>query len=159
MNEAMPDVDFVGRLLKFWDDRGIRYLKAIAPDEIRAFERQSGIILPEQLRAFYSATNGLRVPESSEADDQQFDFWPLEDLSRVTHAPTKVYFADVLQSAWEYAIEVEGSETSSKGAIYVATTTPVQIASSFACFVDRYIENDASLYPGSWYHPDGPRLV
>jgi hypothetical protein len=154
MSEAVVDVDFVRRLLKHWDDHGIPYLRAVAPDEIRAFERRSGIILPEQLRAFYSATNGLRIPGSSETDDRQFDFWPLEDLRRVAHAPTKVYFADVLQSAWEFAIEVEGSETSSKGAIYVATTTPVQIASSFASFVDRYIANDASLYPVSWYTPD-----
>jgi hypothetical protein len=151
------DVSFIERLLKYWDERGVPYLKGNSPRAIRAVERRTGIVLPEQLRAFYSATNGLRVPGSSGADDRLFDFWPLKEVCRVAHDPTLVFFVDVSQAAWEFAIEAEGSDKRSKGAVCVVTESPVEIAPSFAEFIDRYIANDPSLYPGHWYHPEGPR--
>lgn len=139
------DEDFVARLLRFWDSRRIQYLNGLSSERITELERSKGLSLPNEVRLFYRATNGLRVPGTAEADERTFDFWPLEEVRRADPAPSIAYFADVLQSAYEYGFRVGESETA---AVYLMQVEPVLIAPTFASFIDLYIRDDDSLYRG-----------
>jgi hypothetical protein len=153
---ATTDFGFVHRLLEYWDACGIPRLSGVTRAELDLFECNNGVSLPNELREFYLATNGLRVPGSQGVDDRLFDFWPLRDLCRVAHAPSKFFFADVQQAAWEFAIEVEG-DADPKGAVYILMAPPVKVAPSFASFIDLYMANDESLYAWSWYQPEADK--
>lgn len=141
---------FVDRVLEHWRSRNVKYLPGVSESELRSFERKHKVDLPEELRAFYTATNGVRVPGTDEVDDRNYDFWPLHELRLVENNRSQLYFADFQQWTWPFAIELVGDEHAERGAIYVVSGRLIKIAQSFAEFMDLYIADDSSLYWESW---------
>ncbi len=146
-DESYP---FIERVLEHWRARRVPYLPGVAKEQLQTFEREKNLRLPVELRAFYLATNGVRVPGTMEVDDKNYDFWPLEKLQVVEGEPSKLYFADFQQSTWTFAIELEGNETANPGAVYVADARFIPIADSFAEFMNLYIADDPLIYPITW---------
>ena len=144
--------EFVDRILRFWRGRGIPHLEGVTPATLEAFERERNIWLPDEMKAFYLATNGLRVPGTSETDDRYYDFWPISELNLTPSA--ELEFADVQQSAWTFSIELKEAGAEPKGTVYVSLPAPIPIAPSFGSFIDLYIADDERLYPSSWYQGD-----
>jgi SMI1 / KNR4 family (SUKH-1) len=144
---------FIARVLQYWRSRGVPYLPGVSEAEIVTFEQQKKLRLPEELRAFYRATNGLRVPGSPEVDDMQYDFWPLYELHGIPEGSSMLYFADVLQSSYQFAIECRGDNDFQKGSVFVVPGEPIKLASTFGEFIELYMRDDLSLYPISWYKP------
>lgn len=142
-----PHPDYLNRLLTSWRARNIPFLPGLPEAQVVAFESETGVTLPDDFRAYFLATNGLHVPGTKEADDRNYDFWPLADLWRDAADPDQLYFADYLQRAWQFAIELGEQD---RGSVYVAYGAFIKIASSFAEFIDLYIADDVSLYPISW---------
>jgi hypothetical protein len=126
----------------------VRYLPGVSETELQRFEDLNDLRLPPEFRAYYLVTNGVRVPGSPETDDKGYDFWPLHELRRVQADPLKVYFADFQAGSWSFAF---GLDPAKRGAVYIVAGPPIRIASTFEQFVDLYIADDDSLYPGVWY--------
>jgi hypothetical protein len=112
-------------------------------------------LLPDDVRAFYRATNGLRVPGTVEVDNAQFDFWRLHEVERSLPDSTQFYFADVLQSSWTLAVDLGPPGSPDTGAVYVAAGPSFKIADSFGEFMDLYVADDPLIYPISWDKPPG----
>lgn len=143
-NERYP---FINRVLAHWDAHDVSYLPGVSETELRSFEKSNTLQLPDDVRAFYMTTNGVRVPGTSGVDHKQYDFWPLRDLKRVEDNPSKLYFADFMQWLWPFAIEIEGPE---RGAVYVVPGKFIKIAPSFGEFMELYVADDESIYHSTW---------
>jgi hypothetical protein len=141
---------FIERVIGHWRSNSVEYLPGVSEDELRSFEHLLDIRLPDDMCALYLATNGLRVPGTDGVDERNYDFWPLTELQLAEGSPAALYFADFQQSSWTFAIGLVGDGTVRRGAVYVAAGRFIEIAHSFAHFMDLYIEDDDSLYWSSW---------
>lgn len=145
-SEAYP---FIDRVLTHWDEHHVPYLPGVSEAKIHSFEKCNKVTLPDDMRAFYLTTNGVRVPGSPEVDHNNYDFYPVDELRRVELRPSMLYFADYLQYMWSFAIELEGTQ---RGAVFVAPggEDVIKLASTFGEFMELYVVDDQSLYPKSW---------
>lgn len=142
-----PLYPFIGAVLAYWDAHHVQYLPGVSRAELRSFEESNDLRLPDDVRAFYLTTNGVRVPDTDGVDHKQYDFWPLRELKRVEDNRSKLYFADHMQCMWQFALELEGPE---RGTVYVVPGEFIKLAPSFGEFMELYVANDVSLYPISW---------
>ena len=140
---------FIERVLTFWEAHDVPYLPGASKAKIRSFEKSNGVSLPDDMQAFYLTTNGVRVPGSPEVDHDNYDFYPLDGLTRAERHPSMFYFANYLQYMWSFTVAVEGPH---RGGVFVAPGGDefIKVASTFGEFMELYVVDDQSLYPKSW---------
>jgi hypothetical protein len=63
-----------------WQTAGVDARPGVAPADLDAFERQNGIRLPDEIRAFYAEADGM--PPGA-WDEDLFSFWPLANVGPV----------------------------------------------------------------------------
>lgn len=154
-------MDFIERLAETWADEGVELRPGVSPDAICSFEREHGILLPEDVRRFYRTFNGtIGIDESLNA------FWPLEEIDSV---PTKLanfsgvpdyskietaladaqsFFVFADHSIWVhvFAMQMRFSNRNSTPVLWIANgITFATIAESFEHFWDLYLTDPNRL--------------
>lgn len=135
--------EFVERVLQRWRDHGISFLPGVDESELAALEERYGVRLPDDMRAFYRATNGTHGPQNSTGTDEEvFDFWPVEDIKPPARQwPKSLDFADYMIGEHGFAIDLD--ETSNNfGTVYGGGHI---MARSFSEFMDMYVAGDERL--------------
>jgi SMI1 / KNR4 family (SUKH-1) len=143
---AIDKFAFVERVLERWRDHGISFLSGVDESELASLEERYGVHLPDDMRAFYRATNGTRGPQNSSGTDEQgLEFWPVEDIEPlVRHQPKILDFADYMMAEHTFGTDLD--ETSNNfGTVYGGGHI---MARSFSEFMEMYVAGDERLiYP------------
>jgi hypothetical protein len=133
-----------------WRDAGLQ-LEATTRSGVEDFERRNRLELPSEFAAFYEAQNGM--PDGV-YDAHDIRFWPLtevraaaEELHQAGNALDGYYvFADYSLWAHAYAIRLSGLPDD---VVIVGGDAPIQVAPSFASFLEKYVYDPPSLFPGA----------
>ena len=72
----------VDAVISYWAAHDVPNLPGVSDDELLAFEDKHDVTLPADMRSFYEATNGTRVPLYPGWDHDFFEFWPLSEVVR-----------------------------------------------------------------------------
>jgi hypothetical protein len=144
----------VERVLERWRDHGISFLPGVDESELASLEERYGVRLPDDMRAFYRATNGTHGPQnSSGTDERDIEFWPVEDIKPLARQQPKVLdFADYMFAEHTFGIDLD--ETSKNfGTVYGGGYI---MARSFSEFMEIYVAGDERLiFPRLGEHPNG----
>jgi hypothetical protein len=84
-----------------------------------SFERTHGVRLPEDMRRFYRATDGTRVPLVNGCDHEMFDFYRLCDVTPDVDQPWAMNVADYMLLSWWYAVDLSGAGGVGIGTVYL----------------------------------------
>ena len=140
----------VGESLKrHWSSHDVKINAGASEAELRAFEDKYGVVLPEDLREYFSCVNGM---PHDVVDDGLIRFWTLEEVIPVSEgAPqysdrdyvenpeTLFLFADYSIWAHAYAIRLGKRALDSKEIVIIGYKSPKLFAESFKGFVDIYL--------------------
>ena len=145
----------IGESLKqYWLRQGIKLNLGASEIELFAFENKYNVLLPQDLRDYFSTMNGFN---DSDADGEYITFLPLDEIEPLSinwsQAPeAKSYFiiADFCLSSHVYAIKLT-KNTKYDNPVFIDfndNKSPTQIADSFSEFAQSYLRNDYKvLYP------------
>jgi hypothetical protein len=145
-----------GRLVKHWRSRSaVSLMPPVTAAEVKAFEEQYMVRLPDEVREYYRAANGFAP--ANDQDENGFSFWPLTrvcpvktfDGGRWSSEDTEdcFVFADYLSLSWGYAFRLTSDPVRAAVCIVgTASRRPRWIADSFLEFVELYVREDQRLY-------------
>lgn len=146
----------VQRLRQYWEEGEAPSLSPPAPPaEVRALELSKGVALPNDFRNYLEQINGFDQQRTYQ-DERGFNFWPLEKLTTVADCDDPsfgfvgdagyIMFCDYLDLSWVYALS---ARPGAHQVVLLGTRDgqPKVVADSFSQFVDRYLADDARLYP------------
>jgi cell wall assembly regulator SMI1 len=142
-----PTVDAV---IAYWDKNDVWYLPGVNEEELAQFEMRYRVHIPTEMRSFYKATDGTRVPLSTGEDHKSYSFWRLSEIEPDSHDNWLMNFADYLIMSWWYAIDLTGRGQFGRGAIYFMGAVggePLIVAHSFSEFLSLYVCDDRRLSP------------
>jgi hypothetical protein len=134
------------RMLARWRAEGVALNQGASLMQIESLERLLGTPLPEDMRTFYAAANGLA---DYQHDPRMVSVWSVERVVRERNildgedewgSYQDVAFADVLYSAWYFRLRVR--ETG--GASLIAELTNEEFPSLYAVF-DAFLQRPGSL--------------
>jgi hypothetical protein len=149
----------VSQLFARWRGQGLSIRPPCTLAAIVAFEKREQLILPEDLRAYWLAGDGMSETLGQSKDNEGFSFWPLHRLSRADkelahrspHTPVPpnavdyYVFADYLDWCWAYAVKLRSDGV---GTVVIVGAKAVNVvAPSFAEFIQLYLSDDRALYP------------
>jgi|SRR5882762_603786 len=153
-------MDSVGqKLVKHWKKFGLPLAPGCPEDKLATFEKRTGVVLPADMRTYFTVVDGMRSEWPGDHDPQGFSFWGLGRLSWLPEefaekSPQGVgfpgfedfyAFADYLNWSWAYAIRLLAISERNQ-VILVGKDTPELVAESFSEFVDLYLVDSPSLY-------------
>lgn len=143
---SVDTFDFVERVLERWRSHGVSFLPGVEESELDSLEERYGVHLPDDMRAFYRATNGTHGPQnSSGTDERDIEFWPVEDIKPLVRQQPKILdFADYMFAEHTFGIDLD--ETSDNlGTVYGGGHI---MARCFSEFMEMYVAEDERLiYP------------
>jgi hypothetical protein len=154
------ELDFVDRLLSYWKNQGLILANGNADGVLAEFESKYSILLPNDMRRYLSAANGMSNIPGRDSDSNGFRFWPLEEI-KPTVAACEVagvpllpgqnsdrlfIFADYFDWSWAYAIDLSETNRESQPVIHIGTLESKTVAQSFTEFVNLYLEDAKVLY-------------
>jgi hypothetical protein len=151
--ERNVDATFAA-LREFWRSRGIQTNPGAADGEIDAHQVRFAIRLPDDVRAYFRAVNGMSSgPESrADMDDDLIRFYPLAECrplsvewpeDRLPDAEAFLCFADYSIWCWGYGVRVRTPEAGEVHALYGGKS--VKVADSFIDFLAAYLRRDHSV--------------
>ena len=143
-------ISSVDATISYWVAHGVPYLPGVSDDELLAFEDKHDVTLPADVRSFFKATNGTRVPLNPGWDHDYFEFWPLSEIVPDSDFAWAMNFADYQMLSWWYAIDLTGSGGLAPGTVYLLGTRdgkPQVAARSFTEFLDLYVAGSERLWP------------
>ena len=146
---AFVEVAVLGqRLRQYWLDTGVQVLPGVSLQQLDAFEKRHGVLLPPDVRDYFSTVDGM---PDCESDGDFISFWELarlepvrNDLNTRLRAPVGAryfYFADWSIDAHRYAILL--SRTPGEATTVVSTGVASGggvCAPGFRQFVDLYLQ-------------------
>jgi len=140
----------IGESLKqFWLRYDIKLRRGASEVELREFEQKYNVLLPEDLKDYFSTVDGFA---DSGVDENVIYFLPLEEVvslseawSRKPEASSYFIFADYSISCHVYAICLTNSLTLGNPVFIAYDETPKQIAGSFTEFVRGYLADDYGI--------------
>ena len=143
-------METIGESLKqFWLQQGIKLKLGISEIELSKFENKYNVLLPEDLKDYFSTVNGFN---DEDCDEEVITFLPFEEIeplskcwSQKPEAQSYFIFADFLISSHVYAIRLTNNVNSNNPIFIVYDDTPIQIAESFSEFVKGYLKNDYNI--------------
>ncbi len=135
---------FVQRVLDHWDRQDVPYLPGVTAEEMHRVERELGVELPNEFRAFYLATNGTGVPGTEGTDRDFVKFWRLQDCDRTGWRLT---FIDYMYYMAYYAVDLGGGDGYGRGSVYLLHGDIHLVAKSFDEFTELYVRDDTRLAP------------
>jgi hypothetical protein len=143
-------------LYAHWDTTGILSSEAATRRDVREFEQQYGVTLPDEVRAYFLTVNGTRKGESGRDDEREIGFWHLNQVrtfreANISEAPggDRIFaFADHSPGAVTYGIRLSADSAEPAPVFGCFPRGLVQIAPSFGDFLTRYATGNASdLFP------------
>jgi len=146
----------IGEKLKtFWRRQSVKLAPGATEEQFCAFEAEYKVRLPEDLRKYLGTVNGFDGSEHWMTDDQSITFFGLQEIkplreywsAKVVDADGYFVFADYSLSAHVYAIRLGDGSVDPNCVVVVYDSKLVEVASSFAGFVEDYLENIAVLFP------------
>jgi hypothetical protein len=149
-------VDAIFTALKaYWAQWGIQPNAGATEAELQAHETEYGLSLPEDMRAYFLAVNGMSSgPESRrDMDDDLIRFYSLAECrpldaewpdSGVPDAGSVLCFADYSIWCWGYGARL--SREASPGPVHVLyNPETVKVADSFREFLESYLRRDYAV--------------
>jgi len=148
----------VGESLKrHWVTRNINVNSGVSEAELKAFESNNNIILPNDLREYFLCVNGMPYGVTDEA---LIRFWMLEEIEPISHGapeysdpqyvknPDSLFlFADYCIWSHAYAIYLTKIPAVSNRVFVIGYDSPILLFSSFSELVDNYLTNKDFLLP------------
>lgn len=140
------------RLVALWRKAGLKIRPPVLPCEIDAFESKYGVAMPSDLRAYFLTVDGME----DQLDPGMNRFWPLgilQPVEEVVATGDRLAYPDcfliVDHCIWclAWAVRLGGQQTEVSGPVFQVTANDVpgrQVASSFATFLDTYLEDQWS---------------
>ena len=143
------------RLVELWQGAGLTVRPPARADAVRAFESRYGVVLPDDLRAYFLTVDGME----DELDPGTNRFWPLgmvkpveEELSE-QHQDWLAYpgcfvFVDHCIWCFAWAVRLGKEPAAVSGPVFQVTASEVhaqQIAPSFTAFVEMYLADQYSV--------------
>ena len=147
----------VGESLKrHWSSHDVEINAGVSEAELRAFDEKYGVVLPGDLRDYFSCVN---VMPPDVVDDGMIRFWMLEevtplsegapeysDRNYVQNPETLFLFADYSIWAHTYAIRLGKTGLESNEVVIIGYKSPKVISDSFSGFVDTYLTTKDLLH-------------
>lgn len=136
----------VDKMLAQWRAEGIVLNEGASMMQIESLERLIGIQLPEEIRLFYAAANGM---PDYQHDPRMVSMWSIERMVRERNINEgedewgkfqEVAFADVLFSAWYFRLRVRDQG----GCVVLVELTHEELPSLYAMF-DAFLQRPGSL--------------
>ena len=160
----MPIDQLLAAVRDRWAARGILNDSPASNSDIAAFEQRYGVVLPVDLRTYFTKLNGTAIGASGMEDENLLGFWHLdqvrtfaEELSpnadKIPEAGGVFVIAD--HSIWVYAFGIKlSADPGAPTPIVVDLGKPYhQVAPSFSAFLEGYLRGDSDMiYPD----PKGP---
>jgi hypothetical protein len=153
------------KIKRYWLSMGLSVPSGATERKLKAFEYQYRVLLPPDLRNYFSTVNGMSLYWPDSQDKEGFSFWPLEKVKNVqeeaeNHSVKEVFefpdaisyfiFADYLDWSWSYAIRLSNSVSESTPVFLIGKEiVPIQVANSYSEFVELYFADSAILYNAS----------
>lgn len=145
--------DVVDALVVRWRLEGITIRSGASEEDIQRFQSRYGVWVPEDLRSFFLAVDGLE--DTMEAIGS-VRFWPIDEVRPVAEEcaefsgsferPDQWFvFADRDLWAWAYAIKLEADARGLNPVVLIGSSAPRIVAESFAEFVDKCLTDDPVL--------------
>lgn len=143
-------------LYAHWDAGGILSSEAATLSDVKAFEQQYGVTLPDDMRTYFRTVNGTRKGEAGRDDERGIGFWHLAQVrtfqeAHVSEAPGAdciFAFADHSLGAVTYGIRLSADGEEPAPVFGSFSLGLVQIAPSFGEFLTRYATgNPSALFP------------
>ena len=143
------------RLVELWRGDGLTIRPPARPEDIRTFETRYGVVLSDDLRAYFLTVDGME----DRLDPGLNRFWPLgmvkpveEELSD-QHGDRFAYpgcfvFVDHCIWCFAWAVRLGKEPAAESGPVFRVTASEVhgqQIAPSFTAFVEMYLANQYSV--------------
>ncbi|HLG15438.1 MAG TPA: SMI1/KNR4 family protein [Blastocatellia bacterium] len=150
------------RLAEHWRSQGLPIMAGCSETEIASAERRWSCALPRDFRDYLASLGGMNPYYPGDQDAEGYSFWPLERLRTAVEeardhkwnacllfpgAAKHVLFADYLCWCWALAFDVAETSPAYGSVCVIGHAVPVQIAGSFAEFVELYIVGSDALYP------------
>ena len=130
-----------------WAEHGVRTVPPATEAELTEFETHHGVVLPEDLRAYFAALGGMDPHAMPAYDREGFAIWPLSEVRPSETDRSLFVIADYLNWSWAYAITLSSNGAPPHPVVMLAATIPQPVASSFTEFIDLYLSNSRLLYP------------
>jgi len=143
-------------LYAHWDANGILSPESATRSDLKAFEQQYDVGLPDDLRTYFLTVNGTRIGESGGDDEREIGFWHLDQvrtfreahLSEAPGADRIFAFADHVPGDVTYGIRLSTDGAQPTPVFGRFPSGLVQIAPSFGEFLTRYATGSTSaLFP------------
>jgi len=136
----------IEKMLAQWRAEGVALNEGASAMQIESLERLVGIELPEEIRSFYAAANGM---PDYQHDPRMVSMWSVERIMRERNIHEgedewgkfqDVAFADVLFSAWFLRLRVRENG----GSAVLVELTHEELPSLYAMF-DAFLQRPGSL--------------
>lgn len=143
-------------LMRFWSGNNIKLRCGIPVNDLLEFEQKYNVILPDDLKNYFTYVDGFDDTYGWVADDNLITFLPLAEVLPSSQkwtldapdADSYFVFADYSLSCHVYMIELHNNLLESNPVFIVRDSKPKQIASSFSDFVNGYLADDCGvLFP------------
>ncbi|WP_435019067.1 SMI1/KNR4 family protein [Tundrisphaera sp. TA3] len=134
----------VDRLLAFWASVGVSPRPGASPEALAAFEDRHGVALSPDLRAYFSAADGM---DPDVRDDLFFRFVPLAEFAPSAERggpPGSFVLAEHRLGGFSYVVRLdpEPGEVSLWDGDWVRPVAP-----SFPDFLGLYLSSPGKLFP------------
>lgn len=125
-------MDQILRMMAHWRSHGIECPSGVSPGKIAAFESRHDVLLPNDLRLYFAAVNGMG--ELGTCDNDFFHFWQIENVTTIAaFVPDR---CSLFQDAEKYLIVADHSISLPSYAIRLSSNPADQ--NPVACvFTDR----------------------
>ena len=147
----------VGESLKrHWTLHRVEINAGVSEEELNAFEVKHRVVLPHDMRSYFSCVNGMPLDV---VDEALIRFWTLNEMKPLTEGapaysdpryiqrPKSIFlFADYSIWAHAYAIRLESIPLQANEVCIIGGDRPSTIAHSFSELVDRYLTNKELLH-------------
>jgi SMI1 / KNR4 family (SUKH-1) len=160
----MSRVNAVWNLIKEqWNGAGIPHRPGVTEEELTGFEHRYGVLLPFEIRDFYSHVDGMN---SDSIDEAFIRFWPLSEIGPVptllsewrgipdyggiekSLPDSESYFVFADHSIWlnVYAVKFTSKPTMECPVVYIGRGDYWKtMTSSFTAFLKRYADNPRTV--------------
>jgi SMI1 / KNR4 family (SUKH-1) len=145
-----------------WQAEGILHGEGASATDLAAFEARYGVVLPQDVRAYFATVNGTTPGAYGMADRDLLGFWQLHEVRTFAEkgigddpdVERSFVFAD--HSLWVYAFALRlSTDGNAPAPVVVDLGSPhYRVTESLTEFFDRYLSGDTDvIYPGP---PSGP---